>query len=353
MSTVSPDVSIVIVNFNGKNYLESCIDSIIQNKYKKFELLVVDNGSTDGTRLLFENKYKGDTRIKVIYLGTNLGPSAARNIGVENTTGKYICFLDNDTVVDKNWLVESIKTFEMQKNIGACQCKLVLMDDPSKIDYAGDYLTKTGFLMQIFKAGDPVKNVPNHSYEIFAAKSAGMVVSRVAFTKAGGFDSDYFIYMEETDLCWRIWLAGYKIVFSPYSVIKHKFGTTNRLFPQFQTFLARFHGPKNYLLTIIKNLETKELLKILPVNILVWFGVAFHQIITMRVKSGLYVLSGILWIPLNLHKVISKRNYVQEHRRVNDKKIFRHIMRESSLWYFFSKYFSRSTVAGLKAINEK
>lgn len=353
MKSLPIKVSIVIVNFNGISYLESCIDSILKSKYKNFEIVVVDNGSTDGTKDLFAKKYSNYSQISCLFLDQNYGPSMARNIGVANSNGQYLCFVDNDTIIDKFCLSEGVKTLSSSKYIGACQCKLLLMDDPQKIDYAGDYLTKVGFLKQIFTAGDLAKNVPNKNYEIFAAKSAGMMVKRSAFYLAGGYDNDYFIYMEETDLCWRIWLAGYKIVFSPKSIILHKFGTTNRLFPGFQTYLARFHGPKNYLQTLIKNLSAVELIKILPINIIIWLGVALQQIISFKFMSGIYILLGLLWIPLNIVKVIKKRVLVQKNRKINDLRLFKHVMRSGSFGYFFSKYFSKSTVSGLKAINEK
>jgi len=327
----NPLASVIIVNFNGLNHIKKCLLSIKKNNYKNFEVVVVDNGSQDGSREFLIKKMRADKRVR----------------------GTYLSFLDNDTKVDRFWLSKSITFMENNGNIGACQCQLLLMDDHKKIDYVGDYLTRTGFLMQPFKMGDRAKSIPDETKEIFAAKSAGMIVKRKAFETAGGFDSDYFIYVEETDLCWRIWLTGYEIVYFPKSVVYHKFGTSYRLFPEFQSFLARFHGSKNYISTLIKNLSAQELLLILPLHLILWMIVAFQQILTLKIKSGMYILKGIFWVPFNLPSLLAKRKVIQSKRVIDDKELFEHILQPINIKYFFDKFFSKSTVKGFKAINEK
>lgn len=347
-----PLVSIIIVSFNACQYLEDCLEAILANKYPNYEVIIVDNGSRDGTKKLLEKKYKKEKNIKSVFLKENKGPAYARNIGAKLAKGKYLALLDNDTKPDKEWLVVATKEFEKDSTIGAIQCKLVLMDEPEKIDYIGDYFTKLGFLAQIVWAGDLEVNTPKDIREIFSAKSAGMVIRNDVFSKSGALDNDYFIYVEETDLCWRVWLSGYRVVYIPNSIVYHKFGTTYRLFPKYQIYLLRFHGTKNYILTLLKNLEIGNLLRILPIHLTLWIIVAIYQIITFKLKSGLYIFSGIVWNIIHIKDTLKKRRKIQHIRKINDNYLFSKVLRTYGIGYFLRKFLYKSKVSGIKTLND-
>lgn len=197
-----PLVSVVIVNYNGRGFLRACVESVLNCDYPDFEVIVVDNGSNDGSCEFVENISRSNSNVKLIRNKNNLGPSAARNQGIEIAEGKYIAFLDNDTRVDPLWLKTAIIFFQSDPKIGACQCKLLLDSSDSVIDCVGEYLGQNGFLVQVVISGEE-KDIGQYDHigEIFAAKSAGMIARKSVLDKIGGFDEDYFIYVEESDVC--------------------------------------------------------------------------------------------------------------------------------------------------------
>ena len=346
-------VSIVIVNYNGKEYIDNCIASILLSAEvcPYFEIIIVDNGSNDGSVSFLRSKYGSYLdKIRFIELSQNYGPAKARNEGVKLATGKYIGFLDNDTIVDRNWALASIKKFESNDKIGVIQCKLLLMDESQKIDSIGEWIGKNGFLVQLVQPGSLDKEEYNIEQEIFAAKSAGMFIRRDVFDMIGGFDEDYFIYMEETDLCWRVLLIGYQNIFLPNVIVYHKFGTSSVILGKDKVnYTLRFHGTKNYILTLLKNLNFFNMLFIIPKHIILWIGLAYFGLIYKRKLSFfIYIHNGIFWNVLNIFKTFEKRKFIQKIRVVNDQDIFKTLMKKKNFLYFFKKVVSKKKIGNAK-----
>lgn len=322
-------VSIIIVNYNGKKILENCIRSVLSNNYGCIEIIVVDNASTDGS---IENISRFLSELKIIKLERNFGPARARNDGVKIAKGKYIGFLDNDTEVDPDWIVEAIKEFENDENIGVIQCKLLLLKEPHKIDYVGEYIGQNGFLVQRARYQEEDCGQYDQNVEILAAKSAGMFIRKDVFEKIGGFDEDYFIFVEETDLGWRSWLMGYKSIFCHASVVYHLFSTTKDIVDKnTNNYFIRFHGTKNYIMTLIKNLGFRQLIYTLPIHVMAWFGLAVLLIIQGNFKSGFNILRGIWWNLANLPKTLNKRWYIQSRRALPDQILLKKTMKKQNI----------------------
>lgn len=335
-----PKLSVVIVNCNGKEYLLKCLQSILESNARDFEIIVVDNGSNDGSLEAVREQYPTLCDEKIILLGLdkNCGPAKARNEGVKISKGIYLGFLDNDTEVDKNWANEAISEFEKNEQLGIIQCKLLLAKERNKLDYVGEYLGQNGFLVQTAKGGEVDSGQYDKNSKILAAKSAGMFIRRDVFQEIGGFDDDYFIYVEETDLGWRSWLYGYENVFVYKSVVYHEFGTSSiTLGKKAASFNAKFHGSKNYILTLFKNLESFHLLTILVPHIILWTGLAVYNLLKGRVKEGLWIFSGIYWNIRNLPGSITKRKEIQKKRVKTDKVLFSVFMKKMPLLYFVNK----------------
>jgi len=332
-----PLVSVVIVNYNGKKYLLKCLKGVFANQYLNYEVIAVDNGSTDGSVAEAMKRYGRKKNFIALGLKKNYGPAYARNRGAAKAKGKYLAFLDNDTLPEKDWLIPLVAVMEKDPSIGACQCKLLLVKDRRKFDYAGDYLSQFGFLVQRVEGGEIDRGQADQKVEILSAKSAAMIINREAFKKAGGFDKDYFIFLEETDLGWRTWLAGYRIIFVPESKVYHEFGTTSLIAPSLQNYNLRFHGTKNYITTNFKNLETINLIKILPIHIFLWLGIGIWLLVKRQFQNGFYVLKGVIWPFFNLGKLIKKRTKIQRRRKVSDNEIFPKIFRRISFKYFYDK----------------
>lgn len=341
---MKPLVSIIIVNYNGYYLLKDCLNSILKNSYDNYEIIIADNGSTDNSIEKLKINFKTHlNKIKILNLKKNLGPSLARNKAFKQSAGKIIAFLDNDTKVHKNWITEALKLFQTNSKIGAIQCKLLLLDQPTKIDYAGEFLGSLGFLKSVANYEEIDKGQYNNNFPILAAKSAGMFIRRKAFIKANQFDPDYFIFMEETDLGWRTLLAGYQNYFCFNSIVYHKFSSTKDIVnPDFNNYLVRFHGTKNYIQTLIKNLSPKYLIKILPIHLFLWFSLATFLLITGKVKSSKNIYKGIFWNLIHLKQTLKKRKTIQKHRQISDQEIFinQHLMIKTNLNYYLKKFFS-------------
>ena len=344
----NPSLSVVIVNYNGYKYLKSCIQSI-QNSlsWNTLEIIIVDNGSSEDIPQI---KSLANNQIKLIFLDKNYGPAYARNQGVAQARGEYLAFLDNDTQVHPEWAQEAIKYFDKNPKVGVIQCKLLLANDHTKLDYVGEYLGTNGFLVQECKAGDKDQGQFETIKQILAAKSAGMFIRRETFDKAGGFDADYFIYVEETDLGWRSWLVGYQAVYLPTSIVYHHFGTSNVILGLDKTSsLAKFHGPKNYITTLIKNFGVKNLITIVPLHITLWLGLAFYRLFKGKLTDFSLIVQGIIWPFIHFPQLITKRKIIQSQRVISDKKIFQSLMVKRSLNYYLNKAIHTQKIGNAKS----
>lgn len=335
----TPIVSVVIINHNGSSYLKGCLNSIVKSNSKDIEVVVVDNGSSDSSLDMLETfKGRHSIQLRLVSLDKNYGPAFARNRGVEISKGKYISFLDNDTIVDKNWAIEAVMAFEKDYKLGIIQCKLLLNKDRDKIDYVGEYIGSNGFLVQRARAGEIDRGQYDQPVKILAAKSAGMFVRKDVFEKIGGFDSDYFIYVEETDLGWRCWLAGYQCKYIANSIVYHEFGTSSIILSKSKNeYNAKFHGSKNYILTLIKNFEIKNIYYVLPLHIILWLGLAFYSLIKGKIRPAFWILKGICWNVIYLKKSLAKRKVIQIHREISDERLMKIVMQKKELSYFIRK----------------
>ena len=311
---------------------------MLASNYPNFEIIVVDNGSTDGSVELVKDRFQQLKNARLIQSDQNLGASAGRNSAVKHAKGRYLAFLDPDTQVDGNWLREAIVLMEQRPSVAIVQCKLFLSSDKKRIDYVGDFLSQFGFLVQRAPLGAFDNNLWHKTALIFGVKSAGMVANRETFERIGMFDEDYFIYMEETDLCWRAWLNGYQVAYSPSSLVYHDFGQLSKLKLQRTRFLSKYHGTKNYITTILKNADGSSLLKILPIHIALWIGIAVWHFGRRRTQEGFWISSGIVYNLRNLRATWRKRAVVQRRvRRVSDKTILPQVMVRVSPTYLYQK----------------
>jgi GT2 family glycosyltransferase len=346
MPTSAPDrrqplVSVIIVNHNGILFIERCLKSVLSTEYSNFEVILVDNDSTDGSREYVLETFGSDPRVHIVCNAASFGPAKGRNIGAQQASGEYLVFLDNDTVVSQNWLTAMVEMFQAYPFVGSAQSKLLSLAAPERFDYAGDYLTQFGFLSE--RAGGAVDRAQlDYVAVIFSAKSAASGVRRSIFDHIGGFDEDFYMYVEETDLSWRVWLAGYLVVFVPNSVVYHAYGSPEK--KQYLAsdsslrYLIKYWGCRNYIGTIFKNLELQNLLWMLPLHVSCWLGIAAWLLVRRTPRDAYWILKGILWNVAHFPVLWKKRWYVQRRVRVtSDRVILRRVMQYKSLGYFYRK----------------
>jgi hypothetical protein len=299
--------------------------------------MVVDYGSSPETIELVKKLCENDPRIKLIQTGRDLGCAGSYNLGARISKGEYIALLNNDTEVDERWLSELVKVMEGDPTIGAAQSKLLLMSERDRFDYAGDYLSPYGFLIQRVQLGDVDRGQVDHIAEIFNAKGAAAIFRRKVLDETGLLDEDYFLYVEDVDLSWRVWLSGYRVVFVPKSVVYHAVGSSGKVDQEAAKYNSVYHRCKNYIATLLKNLGTKNL-PILVRHICLWFALSVRYILGRDVQGGLYILKAICWNLRSFRSTWRKREIVQNRiRKVSDRDIMWRVMKRMELRYFYEK----------------
>jgi len=279
------EVSIIIVNRNGKDITLACFKSLIGQGCK--QIILVDNASTDGSNAaLLKYAKQNKLPLQVISNDKNNGFAEANNQGFEVATGKYIVFLNNDTVVTPHFLEPLMNVLEKSPKVAAVQ-PLILFPNGT-IDSIGSYLTPTGFLYHRAHRQVPQKKVLNDA-PVYTLKGACMVWKKEVLDSIGVFDESYFAYFEETELCHRAINHGYHLLFSPSSQITHVGGFTSNSMPQ--PFL-QFHNTKNRFVTYLKHLPMNQLLAILPVHFLLCEALVFKTLLSSR-RTALAIQKGI------------------------------------------------------------
>jgi GT2 family glycosyltransferase len=313
-----PSVSVIIVNYNNKKFLEKCIGSVFRSNYPNFEVVFVDNASKDGSVDFVKERFGSKSSLTIVQNSENLGFAEGNNAGMRHAAGKYFVLLNNDTEVDKNWLLELISVMESDQNIAAAQCKLISANVPEILDNAGGFIDRLGFSVER-GANEEDQGQYDKEDEIFYAKGAGFAVRRCVLNEIGSFDKDYFLYFEETDLCWRIWLRGYRIVFVPKSLVYHYgFGSILVTKPR-KNLTFEYHNTKNQIMTLLKNYELSNLVRYVPA--VVFLKVLF-DFATFRSDHFIRV-RGILYVIRNFNKIWIKRKNIQRNiRKKRDTALF-------------------------------
>ena len=296
-------VSIIIVNYNGRHHLEECLKSLMQVTYKKFEVILVDNNSTDGSIEFVKNNHPS---IKIKKLDKNYGFAEPNNIGAKIAKGDFLLFLNNDTTVNPNFIQEMVNVFNQDSKIAISQS--LLLKTNGEIESSGDFIDTLG---RAYMSKEKVTKVK----EILSARGACMLIRKNIFWELEGFDKNFFASFEDIDLSWRAWIWGYKIVLVPNSIVYHAGGQTVQLL----TLEIKFHGVKNTLVLSLTNFED-PLSKILK---LVYNSLKKKPLriskneeyeIFRPLPSFGTAIKALMWVLKNLKYIIVKRKMVNSKR---------------------------------------
>ncbi|MEX0790244.1 MAG: glycosyltransferase family 2 protein, partial [Actinomycetota bacterium] len=250
------DVSVVVLNFNGKHFLEDCLTSLEAQIYQRdnYEVLLVDNGSSDDSVAFVQARFP---KVRVVALDQNLGFAGGINEGVKAAKGEYVALINNDAKAHPDWLRQGLAAFR-SIDIAMVASKILTLDGKT-IDYAGGALS---FYGHGFKVGvnEPDEGQYNRPGETLFASGCGLFMATKLFLEVGGFDEDYFAFFEDVDLGWRLWTLGYRVYYEPSSIVYHRHhGTAEALGHERERFLLE----RNALMTIIKNYGGATLDKVL------------------------------------------------------------------------------------------
>lgn len=247
-------ISVVVLNFNGKHYLHDCLSSLALQTCGDYEVIVVDNGSYDGSMDYLRSNFPW---VRVIRNEENLGFAEGTNSGIRVARGDLILTLNNDTKVDKNFIKHLTKPMFAHADVGMCASKMLLPD--GKINSTGICISRSGAAWDrgMF---DPDSGQYNQQEEIFGPCAGAALYRKKMLDEIGLFDEDFFLYMEDVDLAFRGRLAGWKCVYVPEAKVYHHHGGT----AGFESDLSVYYGNRNIIWYTIKDFPPGLLLTSLP-----------------------------------------------------------------------------------------
>ena len=262
MTPELPLVTAVILNWNGREYLADCLDSLRGMDYprERLELLLVDNGSADGSAGFVREQYP---EVQLIELPQNVGSCVARNLGVREARGEYIALLDNDAHVEAGWLRTLVEAVQAEPEVVCASSRLMNLAG-DRVEFGGSSINFYGYGYQEgYDRGNVAAYTGTHP-TIFPCIGAALI-RRDVYLEAGGLDEDYFIYYEDVDLGWRLWVLGYKVVYVGAAVALHKHHGTQHQMPDAS---RRVLLERNAMLTWIKNYDEEHLARVWPAGLL-------------------------------------------------------------------------------------
>jgi len=303
-----PLVSVIILNFEGGEVTKKCLDSVLKTNYPNFEVILVDNGSSNKERKKLKNLYKD--KVKFIFSEKNLGYAGGNNAGAEKARGKYLVFLNNDTEVFSDWLLSPIQKMETDRSIAFLQPKIKWLKYKDFFEYAGGaggYIDIFGYPFtrgRVFGCVEEDVGQYDDEREIFWASGVAFFSRKKIFRELGMFDPLFFAYSEEVDLCFRAHRAGFKVVYYPPSTVFHLGGFTSNRNPSLKIFLIH----RNHLILMIKNLKFLEIFLLFIPRILMDFVAIIYYLVRYRSpKSSLAVIKAYSSLVRLLPKIISER----------------------------------------------
>jgi len=270
-----PLVSVIILNWNGLDHLPECLGSLAGQSFRDFEIILVDNGSTDGSIDYVNINFPW---VKTICLQENKGFAAGNNFGLEHAVGTYIVTLNNDTKADSNWLKELIETAENMPDVGMIASRICSYHNTDVIDSIGMAICLDGMSRGRFRNKSWSQLTSKGVAEILIPSACAALYRRAMIDEIGFFDEDFFAYAEDTDLGLRGRLSGWKAVAAPEAVVYHKYSQSSGSFSPFKLYLVE----RNHYWVAIKNFPVTMLLWI-P-----WFTLVryFEQIRVVLINHG-------------------------------------------------------------------
>ena len=262
-----PSVAIVILNWNGRSYLQQFLPSVLASTYPNFKVVVADNASTDDSMDFLKRHYP---HVTTLQLKENFGFAKGYNMALQKIEAEYYVLLNSDVAVRPDWLEPMVLHLEKDPAFVACQPKLLSYAQPGHFEYAGaagGWIDVFGYPFargRIFDYYEKDTGQYDTVQEVFWASGAAFMIRRNAFHEAKGFDPQFFAHQEEIDLCWRLQLLGYKVFCCPSSVAYHVGGGTLPKGNSRKTFL----NFRNNLMMLAKNLHPGEAWCKLPLRMM-------------------------------------------------------------------------------------
>lgn len=324
--------AVVILNWNGKRYLEKFLPSLIKNTDKDAEIIIADNNSKDDSIEFLDKEYPS---IRTIIFDKNYGFTGGYNKALAQIEAKYFVLLNSDIEVTENWLTPLVQLMDSDNHIAACQPKIKSYDQKDYFEYAGaagGFIDKYGYPFcrgRVLSRIEKDEGQYNKVAQIFWASGACLVIRADLYKTTGGLDDRFFAHMEEIDLCWRLNNMGYKIMYSPESEVFHVGGGTLPNNSPFKLYL----NYRNNLFLLYNNLPKEKLFPILCTRMILDGISASIFLLKLSFASFWAVLKAHIHFYKSLKELKEKRNKLLEkavYKPVN-------IYSKSLIWNFFIK----------------
>jgi GT2 family glycosyltransferase len=302
-------ISVIIVNWNGRTHLSECLESVMKQTVNDFEVIVVDNGSSDGSVEFIREEYQN---IIIVCLDENRGFTGGNCAGYEVAKGRFIALLNNDTRVEPDWLGALVRVMQSQSDIGICASRIII-DGTDLVDSVGDLFTTafTGTKMGYLQPA----NLFDMPHVVNGGCAAAILYRRSMLDEIGFLDDDFFFNHEDSDLNMRAWLSGWKCEYVPDAIVHHKVSATvGELSDTSVYYFAR-----NNVWVWIKNVPSHFILRYLPQRIVYELS-AFVYFCLKNGKWGPFLRGkkdAIIKIPV----MLKKRKDIQKLVRLSQQEI--------------------------------
>lgn len=305
----NPRVSIIIPHWNGRHHLDDCLGSLRRQTFTDFEVILADNGSTDGTQAFMREHYP---EVCLLELGENRGFTGACDAGYAAARGEIICLLNNDTETDPGWLAVVVDAFGRHPEVGVIASKILLFDQRDHFHAAGDYYRVDGIPGN---RGVWERDEGQYDQEeyVFGACAAASFYRRQLLEEVGFLDDDFFFSCEDVDLSWRAHLAGWQVLYVPAAVVYHKLKASGG-----SGVIGSYHDGRNFLYLLWKNYPTSLLRRYWWLVVRAQLQISAAALRAWRGEAARARLRGQLAGLWGFFKMLPKRRHIQQQRRVDD-----------------------------------
>lgn len=300
--------SIIIPHLNGKHHLDDCFQSLRRQTFSDFEIILVDNGSTDGTQEFVRTHYP---EVRLLELGENRGFTGACNAGWRAAHGEIVILLNNDTEVDDHWLAEIVNAFARHPEVGSVASKMLLFDQRNHFHTAGDTVRLDGIPGN---RGVWQQNVGQYDREeyVFSACGGAAAYRQAMLAEIGFLDDDFFFSCEDVDMGWRANLTGWRVLYVPTAVVYHKLKATGG------DVTGSYYDGRNFLYLIWKNYPASLLRRHWRLVLRAQWAITREALQHWRGEAARAKLRGQLAGLLGICKMWPKRRTIQARRRIDD-----------------------------------
>jgi len=310
--TDRPAFSIIIPHLNGQHHLDDCLGSLRRQTFSDFEVILVDNGSTDGSQAYVKSHYP---EVILLELEENSGFTGACTAGYKVSKADLVVLLNNDTEVDEHWLEALNSSFTRVPEAGSVASKMLLFDQRDVIHTAGDYYRADGI-----PGNRGVWQQDTGQYEdetfVFSACGGAAAYRREMLEKIGFLDEEFYFSCEDIDLAWRINFAGYRVLYNPKAVVYHKLKASGG-----SGATSSYYDGRNFLYVIWKNYPSSLFRKNWPAILRAQMKISQEALRSWRGEAARARLRGQLAGLWGFFKMRPKRKAIQASRRISDKSL--------------------------------